>query len=316
MKKTTRNLFVTCFLMAFLSFVFQPSNAAASGLTQSNPSINSITVNWEPESRATGYKVYIRDGVQDTLYTSLPAGSTSVTITNLPASTEKNIVVKYLQPSSSGNQIYELTLSSGMFKTLPGKVTNVHQKRWYYHINIVDVSWNRQDSVDGYEYKIAKSNGKKVASKTINGSYTNYFSQNKVSNSMVYTVRVRAFSTICGQKKYGAWSDKCYCFTQPQLKTAKVSNNRLTVKWNKVSGATGYEIYVSQKPTKGYKKVKTVGKKVTSATIAKFKGKKFSSKKTYYVYVKTIKKVGKKKYDSGKLYYWNTKTNASGYFQS
>ncbi|MEE3472827.1 MAG: hypothetical protein VZR24_19455, partial [Butyrivibrio hungatei] len=56
--------------------------------------------------------------------------------------------------------------------------------------------------------------------------------------------------------------------------------------------------------------VKTVkGGKKRSATISKFKKKKFKGTK-YYVYVVTRKKVGKRTYTSGSEYYWKVGNNS------
>ena len=131
---------------------------------------------------------------------------------------------------------------------------------------------------------------------------------------MVYNIRVRAYADIAGQRLYGDWSDLCYCFTQPRLKSLKVSGNKLTVSWGKVAGATGYDVYVSTKPKTGYKKVKSVGKNVSSLSITKLKGKSISSKKKYFVYVETKKKVNGQVNKSGRLYYWNTKNKSYEYF--
>ena len=198
-------------------------------------------------------------------------------------------------------------------KTLPGKVTGLSQKRWWYFNLDFEAAWDKQTGVDGYEYVFKTSNGKKFASGTISYN-TNSTSVYNINNSMIYTGRVRAFMIYNGQKYYGAWSDVAYFFTQPRITSIGVSNKKLTVKWGKVSGATGYDVYVSTKPTSGYRKVKSVSKKVSSVTITKFRSKKISSSKTYYVYIATKKKTSKKTYTSGKLYYWNSKTGGYGYF--
>ena len=88
----------------------------------------------------------------------------------------------------------------------------------------------------------------------------------------------------------------------------------LSFQWGKIGGASGYDVYISTKPKKGYKKVKSVGKNTTKLTIRKFKGKKINPKKTYYMYVETKKKNGSKVNKSGRLYYWNTKSKNFGYF--
>ena len=94
----------------------------------------------------------------------------------------------------------------------------------------------------------------------------------------------------------------------------KVKKGSLSFQWGKVGGASGYDVYISTKPKKGYKKVKSVGKNTTKLTIRKFKGKKINPKKTYYMYVETKKKNGSKVNKSGRLYYWNTKSKNFGYF--
>ena len=109
---------------------------------------------------------------------------------------------------------------------------------------------------------------------------------------------------------------KIQCFNQARIKetSIKVKKGSLSFQWGKVGGASGYDVYISTKPKKGYKKVKSVGKNTTKLTIRKFKGKKINPKKTYYMYVETKKKNGSKVNKSGRLYYWNTKSKNFGYF--
>lgn len=55
------------------------------------------------------------------------------------------------------------------------------------------------------------------------------------------------------------------------------------------------------------KKLATVKSSKSSVTLKKLKGKKFSPKKNYYVYVVANKKVGKTTYTSGKHYSYKVK---------
>ena len=71
------------------------------------------------------------------------------------------------------------------------------------------------------------------------------------------------------------------------------------MKWKKVTGASGYNVYVSTKSNSGFKKCKTVSKKKSSYIITKYGKKKLSKKKTYYVKVEYLTKVGKKTVKSG-----------------
>lgn len=321
MKRHLKTLLASCFLILGVVFLFPAQKAEAYGITQTDATTDSVTISWEAPSYYTpiNYKVSLGHVDEDynttwELVQTLSATQTSTVLTGLEAGSHQKIKITYDYYNYS-NVLTEATLASsytGIY-TLPGKVTNVKQERWYYFILTFNATWDKQDAVDGYEYYVYKSNGKVKEKGTVT---SNSLSVNDISNSMVYTVKVRAYKTINGEKVYGAWSKKAYFFTQPRVTKAKVSSKKLTVKWGKVNGATGYDVYVSTKETSGYKKVKSVGKNTRSVTIKKFKGKKISSKKTYYVYVVTKKKVGSTTYKSGKLYYWNTKqsTDKFGYF--
>lgn len=317
MKKRMKTVLLTCMTFLLLLIMIPGTKVNAASLEQTDATQNSITIAWEAQNKALNYQIVLitydkQYQRTETLLATLPATQTSYTISRLSAGTAYSIQVKYDYPG------YSSTYSSPLgylynAKTLPGKVTNVKQSRWYYFIKSFQTEWDKQTAADGYEYQVTTSSNKKKASGE--SSYNN-LSVEKIKNNMVYIVRVRAYTVLNGQKIYGPWSDKCYCFTQPRITGIKQSGNKLTIKWGKVSGATGYDVYLSTKKTSGYKKVKSVGSKTNQVTISKFKGKKLSTKKTYYFYIVTKKKVGRITNKSGRLYYWNSKqgVNTFGYF--
>lgn len=314
MRKSMKKLLVAAFMLAAFFALVPSVEAKAYGITQTNPSKNSITVTWEAKNDAINYSVYVGEDYSSlALVATLPATATSYTVTNLPAGCERCVQVKYTYKRTYSDTVYESSVGSEYnLRTIPDKIQNVRQEKWWYFIKTFDVTWDDQEAIDSYEYIIYKNTGKKLQSGKTTGIKCS--STKKISNTMVYKVKVRGTSTICGQTYTTPWSSYAYCFTQPRIKSVKVSGNKLTVKWDKINGATSYDVYVSTKKTTGYKKVATVGKSKSSATIKKFKGKKFKSSKTYYVYVAAAKKVGKKRYDSGRLYYWNSKSSGYGYF--
>ena len=77
------------------------------------------------------------------------------------------------------------------------------------------------------------------------------------------------------------------------IKKPKAGKKKATVKWKKISYATGYEIYRSTKAKKGFKKIGTVTAKKKS-----YVSKKLKSKKTYYYKVRAFVRIGSKKYYS------------------
>lgn len=76
-------------------------------------------------------------------------------------------------------------------------------------------------------------------------------------------------------------------------KVKKAGNRKVRLTWKKVNGCSGYQIFMSGKKAKGYKKIATVKKAKKISCI--HSGLK--QKKTYYFKVRTFKKV------SGKTYY-------------
>lgn len=307
MRKKLKTLAVGIVFAATLLFA-PVVKADAAGMTQTNLAADSITFQWEPQAGALQYNIYVGTNYSDaTLYASVGAGQTTATISGLPAGSERYVNVKY-EKLNYRNEKVEYYVATDTFKTLPGKVTGVRQSKWWYFIEDFSATWDNMEAADKYEYIIRTSGGKKVKE---GDAYSNSASCSTASNKKIYTVQVRAVETINGQTYYGEWSDKAYCFTQPRITYIKGTGNKISLKWNKVDGATGYDIYVSTKPKTGYKKVKSVKKNTNSVTITKIGKSKVSSKKKYYVYIATVKKVGKTKYDSGRLYYWNTKSGSN-----
>ena len=214
-----------------VALMFAPSaKAEAADMAQVNLATDSITVQWQPETDALKYNIYVGTSSSDaTLYTTVGADHTTFTIPGLTAGSQKYISVKYEKRYTYSGTIYEGYVDSGYFKTLPGKVTGLKQEKWWYFIEAFDTIWNEMEAADQYEYIIRNSSGKKLKQGTTSSNRASY---EKASNKKIYTVQVRAIETINGQKCYGAWSDKAYCFTQPRIKTLKASGNKITVKWD------------------------------------------------------------------------------------
>lgn len=317
MKKSFKNFLTACFMMVFALVLVPAGKAeAAYGLKQVNPQATTATVQWDAQDKATCYKVYEGATYSEmALVATLPATQTTYTFTGLKAGDVINYVrVEYEYPNFNNTGFYTSTAGTAYdVKTLPGKVSGVKQEQWWYYNKIVDVKWDKMPCADEYEWIARTSSGKKKASGTVS-AYSAKASINKISNSSIYTLQVRAVTVINGERYYGDMSKKAYCLSQPRMKSIKVSGGKLTIKWAKVSGATGYDIYVSTKPKSGYKRVKSVGKSTFSVSIKKFSGKKISAKKKYYVYIAAKKKVGKTTHTSGKLYYYDSKNMRMNWF--
>jgi hypothetical protein len=88
-----------------------------------------------------------------------------------------------------------------------------------------------------------------------------------------------------------------------------LSAGKLKTKWNKVTGATSYDVYASTKmpsTISDMTKIKTLSASKLSYVITKVKGKKVSTKNTYYVAIRANMKVGKTTYHSVPYIYRTT----------
>lgn len=298
-------------VFCLLLFMF-PSKDAFASVRQVGLAKDSITVEWDPISNIqSNYSIHLgvwNSEVSKTEWTKIaevPSTQNSYTVTGLTQGNEYDIKITYVYMSSYGYTDTESYVGSVYSaKTLPGKVKNVKCITFLQYVKSVYVEYDKIESCSGYQYTIKNSSGKKVHSGDL-GTYSSQLNFSIKNSEEVYTVKIRSYLDYDGQRYYGEWSDACYCIKQATLTKAKMAKKKVSIKWKKVKGATGYDIYMSTKKNKGYKKVKSVSAKTTSATISKLAKKKLSSKKKYYVYVVSKKKVGKKTYKSPVDYYYN-----------
>lgn len=318
MKKTLKNLLApVLFLAVVLGIGFLPKeasltaqayvdNVSSSSISQTGQTKNTLTIRWSPSEDAVKYRLYILNSDDydgDYAYVG-ETTSTNFTFKNLKSGTEYN--TRIVSVDATGEESYPTTKYGNLF-TLPGSVSGFKQERWYYFAKSIWLEWDIQTGVSGYEVSLYNAKGKKVKQKKTTSDWITF----DISSNQVYTAKIRAYTTINGKTYYGSTA-KTYCITQARVRSARLANKKLTIKWNKVPGATGYDIYVSTKKNSGYKKVKSVSAKTTSCTITKFNKKKLT-KKRYYVYVETKKKVGKKTYKSNALYAWQSNISSNSY---
>ena len=302
--KSSRPFFMTIALIAAVFVIFGTGKTAAAAMKQDTQTQTEITVSWDAES-FTSYHITEYFAQIGTDYSeasaapkvSIAPNATSYTFSGLQPGTSYYARISYMYTTDYDQTPRENNLTSTYVYTLPGKVDGVNQTRWYKYIESVDFSWNKQSGVDGYEWNAYNSKGKKIKSEE-NSYGSGSFS---IDNNVIYTVEVRAYKTINDKKYFGDWSAKAYLFTQPTVKAMKVSKGKMTVKWGKIAGATGYTVYASTN-NKKFVKICNVGKKKTSIKFKKIGKKKIKPKKPIYVYIASNKKVGENVYTTGKNY--------------
>lgn len=274
------------------------------GYSQTNAVISwSLYENEYSETKTMGFRIYVGEEYDNMRL----VGTTSATTYNVTGLEDGK---KYYVTVEAYAQDGQTTDARKYIETLPAAVKNFKWYSRYYFPEALFVQWDEIETADQIEVSLYNSKGKRVEVKTVDWSYTATSFRNLKDE--VYTVTARACKTVNG-KTYWTPTAKIECFNQARIKSIKAKKKKLTIKWGKVGGATGYDVYVSTKPKSGYKKVKSVGKGKSSVSIAKYRGKAINPKKRYYVYVETKKKSGGKLYKSGRLYYWDSKSY-HGYF--
>ncbi len=276
-------------------------NEKVSYLKKIDSTTSSVTLEWPSVSGANAYKVKLGGAKTGETIIYGTGAKITYTITGLSGDAAYTASVYPAKANSTKsfvacNEMYYNCETIYSLTVTPGKVTEVDVPYYWNAIGELEVEYKRISYAEGYEaelYTANKKKDKKVASAQGN-HYGIFVKYSGLKKHNFYKVRVRAYTTTTdGVKKYGAWSDWKQTCQQPDVKLRPTSNG-MKVKFDKISGADRYVVYMSTKKDSGYKKVATTKK--TSVTVKKLGKKKLKRGKTYYAYVVAYNKVGKKYY--------------------
>ena len=187
-------------------------------------------------------------------------------------------------------------LSLAIPKEAPEKVQNVKASSNSY--NSIKITWNKAAGADGYKiYRATSKSGKYSAIKTVTSASTLSYTNTGLTTGKTYYYKVRAYRTVNGSKVYGSYSSVVSAkpsLSKPSLYLS-AGSKKAYIKWSKISGASGYEIYRASSKKGYYSKVKTI----TSGKTTSYTNSKLTRKKTYYYKVRAYRYVsGKKVYSS------------------
>lgn len=190
-----------------------------------------------------------------------------------------------------------------------------------YSYTKIKVTWDKIEGMDGYKvYRATSKNGKYTLVKTATSTATSYINTGRTTGKTYY-YKVRGYKKIDGKTVYTKYSDVKSAYARPSK--AKISNiiipyydkgkakkvteyygsTKVTryvyqvsdannyrgfkVTWNKVSGASGYQLYMRQKG-----KTTWTSKGFYTGTSAKVS---FDMEKEYEFKVRAYRKVNGKK---------------------
>ena len=191
---------------------------------------------------------------------------------------------KYLKIDSSNQQ--STTLSKPTIKTSSNS----------YNSN--KITWSKLNNADGYEiYRSTSKSGTYKSIKSITNGSTVSYTDKSLATGTTYYYKVRAYRTVDKKKVYSSYSS--IASAKPVLKTPSVKltsgSKKATIKWEKISGASGYEVYRATSKSGKYSKIKTITKNSTVSYV----NSSLTKNKTYYYKVRAYRTVnGKKIYSS------------------
>lgn len=271
-----------------------PESIDVTGATVVDFGTDSVALSWNPLSTADGYEIEINDnGVWRYCVT---VGTTYAYISSLAPSGDYTFRVRAFRYDGAdvsfglySNEVQAYTKPVAMQAPAATSTSNS-----------VTLKWTPQNKASGYSVYIYKSaNNKYVYYKDVAGGSTSSVTLSGLSADKNYKFKILAYKNINGVKYKGTRSSAVSITTkkknQVQLSSLKSSKaKKLTVKWKKLSGVTGYEVMWS---TSSNFKSNFLSVKVKDASAVTKTLTTSRSNKKYYVRVRAYKTSnGKTKY--------------------
>ena len=254
----------------------------------------SIKISWPAVKKANGYEIkYWEDGSLTTKTKCVK--QTSVNLTKLKPDTLYKISVSPYRDSGSYKAaiVAQTTAIYTLSKVSDFAVT-------YAGYNSFTFGWERVFGATGYDIQVTSykdSNFKHpLYKRSVDLTGSTFFASSSKFSGRFCLARIRAYKKMSNGKLAKSGWTKIYCGGTSKRVNARISGKALKIDWKKVDGATGYNIYVSNDYSNGYKKVATVNSKTTKCTLKKFNKKPLSKKKNYYVRVEPVRKEKKVTY--------------------
>ena len=258
------------------------------GLKATSRTTNTISITWNKVPSITAYRVYIYNEENKKYEYYGKATKNSITLKKLTYSKEYKIKVRAYKTVKGTNYFGEYS-SILTTTTSPKKVTGIKTEARY--TDKIEISWNKVSRASGYRVYIYDNSTKKY--KYYGASNTNSITIKSLKQSTNYKIKIRAYKTVEGNKYFGEYSDVYTTVTSPKqvtnLKITSVDYTSLNIKWDKVSNAKAYRVYVWKASTGKYEYYGKANK--NSTTI-----KTLNSNEQYKVRVRAYTELNGEKY--------------------
>ncbi len=245
----------------------------------------SVKVSWSAVSGASGYQV-ARSTSPDKDFVALgTVTETSRVCPGLTCGTTYYFKVRAYK-NVNGSKVYGdySAVASVVTVTKPSAPPGV--KATSTSTSSIKVSWSAVSGASGYQVARSTSPDKDFV---VLGSVTElYRSCTGLTCGTKYYFKVRAYKIVDGKRVYGAYSAVVNAIPKPSaptgVKATVSSSTSVTVSWNKVTGATGYEVWRATSADGTYSKTGAV-------TECSRRCPGLTSGKKYYFKVRAYKEV-------------------------
>ncbi|MDC7288758.1 discoidin domain-containing protein [Blautia schinkii] len=277
----------------------EPEDAFKSAIpevTVKAKNLYTVSISWEEIENAGSYRIYRKGTAAGAKYTALKTVGKDITSyvdkTAKPGTTYYYAVRAFWGEGGKG---IKSKASADMKVTTP-KLATPKAKASVVNTNQVKVTWNKVEGATTYKVwrkETGSSQGYKSVG-TIKASKTASFVDKKVKYGTQYTYHVRAYRTTKNYSVKSAYTDKMTVTVKVTLPAPKVTaqgktKTSIQVKWNKLSGATGYAVYRKTGKNGSWSRIYTANSKTLS-----YVDKKVKKDTQYYYMVRGYKKVNGK----------------------
>lgn len=262
------------------------SPAVPTGFTATATSLHSVQLKWNAVADANGYEIFKYNGSTYEIENDVK-NCTSYLDEELDFGTYKYKVRAY-KLLSSGQKVYSSATAVKTATLSLGKPTLTSVTRSGY--NSIQLKWSKVAGATGYEIWRYDSVTKKWARvKAISKQSTVSWKNTGLKTGRKYTYKICAVEGN-NSSAFSATKAATPTLSKPAVSKLTAGKKCITVKWSKVTGASGYKIYRSTKKNSGYKVVKTV----KSGTTVSWKNTGLKKGTKYYYKVKAYRIVDKK----------------------
>ncbi len=259
-----------------------------------------IEISWNRVSNADGYQIY-RSKSPNSGFTCIKGIADGSTLSHTNKNVTHNVRYYYkvrAYKTVNGTKVYSdfSTVKNILVRVEKAKIEKISRVDY----NSLEIKWESVKGATGYRvYRSKTKNGEYLSVATLAGNGTELYQDDGLVCGRTYYYKVRAYRKIDGVKYFGDYSNAKSNYTCPEK--VKLTDGctyeatKAVLKWEKSSGADGYEIYRSNTKNGTYKKIKTISNKNTLT----FTNTKLTKSKDYYYKVRAYRKVdGKTVYGS------------------